>query len=147
MLTQSVSERDLVLLRQIEETVDQLEVEACIFSHYEKLISRAADNLKSTHVLLDKDGKLLSMFENARDAVESLYDHSEKQCQSARDDTALTEEDGVVEGYCKLLVTLAHLHRALNDLCWALGESTADHDTVLPGEFTGADDLFDAIGI
>lgn len=147
MLTQSVAERDLVLLRQIDETLDQLEVEVCVFSHFDKLVSAAAEGLKKAPVLIDNDGKLLSMFEKTRDAVESLYDHTDKQCASAKADNALCDEDGVVDGYCQLLEVLANLHRSLNDLCWAIGENSADHDSVLPDEFGTADDLFTAIGV
>jgi hypothetical protein len=147
MLTQSVTERDLALLRQIDETLDQLQIEVCVFGHYDKLVSKASESLKTASVRLDKDDKLLSMFEKTRDAVEHLYDHTEKQCASARADTKLCDEDGVVDGYCQLLETLANLHRSLNDLCWAIGENSADHDNVLPGEFGSADDLFAAMGV
>lgn len=146
-LAQAVAGRDLLLLRQIDETLDQLEVENCVFSHFTHLIEKSVESIKASSACFDQQDKLLIMFQQTRDAVETLHEHSSAQCESARTDRALCDDDGIVEAYCTLLETLAALHHSLNDLCWAIGENAADHDRTLPGTFDNADDLFKAMGV
>ncbi|MET0858791.1 MAG: hypothetical protein ABWY27_18745 [Telluria sp.] len=48
----------------------------------------------------------------------------------------------------KLLIdATASLHDKVNTLCWLVGESQADRDEKLPGKFSSADDLFNALGV
>jgi hypothetical protein len=75
--------------------------------------------------------------ESGRDAIF----HAHAALAEKLGDRALTSE------LKPLADALASLHDKINALCWLVGESQADHDETLPGQFGSADDLFDALGV
>jgi hypothetical protein len=145
-LAQSV--RDLKLLHHIETTLDALDVRCeqlrqvnQAADHFIDLLSRTS--LSSTNEEVD----LVSLFENARDAVGDAYDRWSIKHLCAINAPELNDEDGIVEGYALLLTEVASLHDKLNTLAWIIREQEADQDNELPGRFEDVDDLFATMGV
>ncbi len=140
--------RDLNLLRNIENTLDALDV------HCERLrqANQAADHFikllkESDSPLMSGDVDLLRLFESGRDSLGAAYDVWGNKHVCAINAPELSDEDGVVEAYALLLTEVAALHDKLNTLCWIIREQEADQDVKLSGEFSSADDLFAAMGV
>ncbi len=71
------------------------------------------------------------------DAREAIFQAYQALCGGQGDEAEL-----------KLLIdATASLHDKVNTLCWLVGESQADQDQTLPGKFSSADDLFNALGV
>lgn len=79
----------------------------------------------------------VSDLNNARDSIANVY---ESLCEQ-RKVTANSSQLSL------LISQSATLHNNLNTLSWLVGESQADQDETLPGEFNSADDLFKAMGV
>ncbi len=78
---------------------------------------------------------MLTDLETARDAVFNAH-------------AALSAGEAQASFMLEPLVNaMASLHNNINTLCWLIGESQADQDETLPGSFSNADDLFDAMGV
>lgn len=140
--------RELPLLRAIEETIDVLDLR-CEGLHQaneaaERFIALLREDEKP---VANSDVDLVALFERSRDAVAEAYEESSLKHICAINAPELEDEDGVVDAYALLLAELAALHDRLNTMCWLLREQEADHDEVLPGVFSNADDLFAAMGV
>ena len=142
------SVRDLTVLHHIETTLDALDVRCeqlrQVNQAADHFIERlSADNLPSA----SPDVDLVSLFENARDAIGDAYDRWSVKHLCAVNAPELTDEDGVVDAYALLLTEVAALHDKLNTLSWVIREQEADSDNLMPGKFDDADDLFAAMGV
>jgi hypothetical protein len=139
--------RSVELLKAIDDTIY-----ACaVFKDTTDALVKEAHNLIASLKRLDRpidtDGAALKNLETARDALGAAYQRFTAMRESARRDTRLSDEDGVVEAFDTLLDCIADAHNTVNELCWAVGEHDADFDKPLEGEFESADDLFKAMGV
>jgi hypothetical protein len=145
------AERDLSLLRNIETTLDSLDIEL----ERTKQLNQASEEfitlLKNTELsnLADNCGdlNLVTLFDAARDIVGKMHTKLAERRQIASTDPALREDDGIVQSFDTLLSEVAVLHNNLNQLSWLIGENKADFDKVIEGNYTNSKDLFDAMGI
>jgi hypothetical protein len=76
---------------------------------------------------------LVSVLEDARDSVAAAYERWRAATVNA--------------AQAPLLAEVTALHERLDTICSLVREQEADQDKALPGEFTGPDDLFAAMGI
>ena len=90
---------------------------------------------------------LQTLFVKARDAAGVYYATSVTERQCVIDDSGLTVERDIVKAYDALLELAASLHNSLNALGWIIGEQIAESDSILPGSFESAEDLFSALGV
>lgn len=149
-IVRTAASRELDLLRDIEGTLDSLDIEL----EHIRSANQDADYfiklLRDSQAMPDRTGgdvDLVSIFEAARDSVGKAYKHFSVKHMCAVSSDELVEDDGVVEAYAALLTGLSELHDKLNTLSWILREDEADHDQALPGSFSNADDLFAAMGV
>ena len=148
-LSNTLSEaRDLNLLGQIQQTVEavadrtvQYQSLVLMMEHYIETVQKAT--LSSPEVIQS----LEQAFLNAASAVELFYHKIVAQRQSAADDSRLTSEDGVVEAYDALIEQVSATYNCANQMAWILGEHLAELDETLPGTFSSAEDLFEAMGV
>ena len=136
--------RDLVLLKAIEKTLAQLDEDMVQLqmanAAAERFISILRD--KDIEVRLDNSVDLVSIFEQARDHIGQYHEMISRCHISAASDTQLHDEDGIVDAFSSLEDEAAELHNKLNTLAWLVGESIADTQTPMEGEFTSAAALF-----
>lgn len=145
---QAVADRDLKLLRIIEQTLDVLDVHCGVL----RQLNQAADQFivqlhHSDLSFAGVDADLVRLFEGARDSVAQAYDRWAAKHLCAVNAPELHEEDGVVEGYAYLLSEVADLHDKLNTLAWIIREQEAEQDKAVPGTFSNAEDLFASMGV
>jgi hypothetical protein len=95
--------------------------------------------------LATDDVDLVSVFEEARDAVGAAYEKWGLRDMSGMNALQAGYDKAAVEAYAALLTQMAALHDKLNRLCWIIREQEADQDKTLPGDFSNADDLFRAV--
>jgi len=143
-----VAPRDLELLDEIEKTVAKMEVQT---SKFQGMVLQAENFVDQIQKGIPEDASNLDevaeMFEKTRDVVADFYALNAIKRQSAVDDDRLTADDCVVDCYDSLLDTLASLHNSLNSIAFLIGEHIAEADTLAPGEFNSADELFVAMGV
>lgn len=146
LLVGEMADRDLDILKKIDKKIDRLRDDEEVMRIYADTIARHIPLIGSLPVAVDKDGMLVAMFERTRDVLAEMHAILSKKCDSARTAPELKPEDGVVEAYCEVMVTTAHLHDMVNELCWAIGEHDADFDEVVPGgPYGSVDDLMAAL--
>ncbi|MGN4069455.1 hypothetical protein ACS0Y7_33140 [Burkholderia gladioli] len=89
----------------------------------------------------DQDGAILRKLESARDSLHSSYLVVKEGRDVVARATSLKPEDGLVEAHDSLLDAIASAHNLVNELCWEVGEKSAEFSTVLEGEFSSASDF------
>lgn len=145
-LVGEMADRDLDILKRIGKKIDSLRDDEAVMRIHAETIARHIPLIGSLPVALDKDGTLVAMFERTRDVLAEMHEILSKRCESARTAPELKPEDGVVEAYCEVMVTTAHLHDMVNELCWTIGEHDADFDVVAPGgPYSSVDQLMAAL--
>lgn len=145
-LVGEMADRDLGILKRIDKKIDGLRDDEAVMRIHADTIARHIPLIKSLPVVLDKDGTLIAMFERTRDVLAEMHALLSKKCEAARTAPELKPEDGVVEAYCEVMATTAHLHDMVNELCWAIGEHDADLDEVAPGgPYSSVDQLMAAL--
>ncbi|WP_420955248.1 hypothetical protein [Burkholderia gladioli] len=135
------ADRSVDFLRMIEDTIYACCVERDEHNSLAGAALTFAQRIKRLDAPVDADGVILAKLEKGRDALGAAYEAHKEKRQAAVDDPDLDEDDGVVEAYDDLLDALAAAHNAVNELCWALGEHSAEFSPVLEGEFFSAEDL------
>lgn len=145
------SARSLELLRAIETTVDVNHMIADVFGQIsgritaaiEAVCLRPSDNPVSP---VDADGSMRAAGEQALDAIEAVIERmSQKRRGTALDET-LSEDDGVVESYDRVIEALTECHGLINELNWAIMEHDADRAPLSgKGPFKSAKDLLAAL--
>lgn len=140
--------RDLVLLSEIEQTVDvvadltiKFQAVALITEHYRELLH------KELPPDSDALAKLEEIIPECLVATENFYNANVAKRQYAIDDHRLTEDDGIVDAYDGLLGEVSSFYNSLSSLSWIIGEHRAEADVTLPGRHTTVDDLFAAMGV
>jgi hypothetical protein len=88
-----------------------------------------------------------ALFEKTRDLLGSLYNVVSQRHLSAANSPHLSDDDGVVESYSRLLFEVTELHNKLNTMTWLVREIEADHDEVMPGSFSSAEELLASMGV
>jgi hypothetical protein len=143
-----VANRDLGLLRIIEQTLDMLDVHC---GQLRQLNQDADQFIAQLHVtdlsFVGADADLVRLFEGARDSVAKAYDIWSAKHLCAVNAPELSDDDGVVEGYAYLLSEVADLHDKLNTLAWIIREQEAEQDKAMPGVFSNVDELFSSMGV
>lgn len=140
--------RDLELLRDIETTLDALDIELGRTSLFNAAAEKFIEIVKaSTSTTIDENIGLVDVFDSARDEVGKAYQMFKNKHQYALRASELDDDDGIVEAYECLLSATATLHNNLNTLSWLVGEHEADLDETLPGAYSNANDLFAAMGV
>jgi hypothetical protein len=137
--------RSVDFLKQIDDTIYACCVERDLLHDLAGKAQELVQTLHRAEKAVDPDGKALKGLEAARDALASAYDQHQSMRNSAANDPALHEDDGVVEAFDNLLDAMAAAHNAMNDLCWAVGEHDADFDEILDGEFGSAEEMIAAL--
>lgn len=138
---------DLASLCHIETPIDSMDRQCKTLGQADAAADQFIRLLRESTLSFEGDeGNLVTLFEQARDAIGSAYQMWSKKHLCAIN-PELTADDRVVEAYAQLLTIAAALHDKLNTLCWIIGEQQADQDRKLPGSFTNASDLFSAMGV
>lgn len=144
----TAARRDLDLLKVIEDTLDALDIRCTVIRQMNLGADQFIKKFSETHVSLPgEDVDVAHLFEKARDAVAAAYERCSVKHLCAVSAPELDEDDGVVEAYALLLTETAALHEKLNTLAWLIREQEADQDIALPGVYSNADDLFEAMGV
>lgn len=140
--------RDLELLRDIETTLDALDIELERASQLNQAAEKFIELVKkSASSTIGDDTDLVALFDSARDTVGRAHKMFGERHQCALNAPELDDDDGIVEAYECLMSATATLHNNLNTLSWLIGEHEADLDETLPGAYGNADDLFSAMGV
>jgi hypothetical protein len=140
--------RELPLLRAIEETLDVLDLRCEGLRQANEAADRFITMLRNDEFPASNgDASLVDLFEEARDVIGNEYAASSEKHVCAINAPELEDEDGIVDAYALLLTEMAVLHEKLNTMCWLLREHEADNDETLPGVFSNADGLFEAMGV
>ena len=140
--------RDLDLLGAIEKTVEAIADETVKFQSLDLMAEHFLSILqKADFTSEDALAQLEKVIPASLEILEKYYNTQVAKRQSAIEDLRLTEEDGIVEAYDSLLHEICSLHNNLNSLCWVIGEHAAELDKKLPGSYSNADDLFEAMGV
>jgi hypothetical protein len=143
----SVAKRDLTLLNEIDGTIDCLRDAKAEMDLYAQMTLAQVERVKNAANVLDENGSIINILEQSRDVFGELHSKLAAKSDAARTDPNLNPEDGVFEAYCDLMNSVAELHNAINELCWAIGEHDADFDPVAPGgPYKTADELLAALG-
>lgn len=143
----SFATRDLDLLNTIDRTIDSLSVENEVLNYHLGIVRHEIERVKNVASEIDPNDEVIPLLEGLRDGLGGGYQRLITRRESARHDPRLDENDGVVEAYSALIATVADLHNAINDLCWAIGEHDADLSPVMPGSFDNVEDLLKAMGV
>lgn len=140
--------REIVLLDQIEETMDALAYETVKFQSMALMTDHFIESLqKCSTPDVQAFTALEALFVKCRDLVEKYHVTQIAQRQCAIEDSRLTSEDGIVDAYDALLQEIAELHNNMNSLAWIIGEHLAEAESALPGSFDSAEKLFEAMGV
>lgn len=141
------AQRNLHLLRAINDTLESLGADAAFFTALAKEIERFDEFLRSEQpsVRVDADGRVVGSLEEAIRICERMHDVLSRKRVAAQGDPQLREEDGVVDAFDDCLDAVAQLHHATTDL----REWIITHDAILeaplPGTFDSVDDLLHAL--
>lgn len=147
-MTEAVVQRDLSLLKRIDQTVDALSEDREAMDVLADAMEPEIARIKDIPNVIDTDGKIVPMLERTRDSLGNYHSLMKRKCEIARHAPELHPDDGVVEAYCSAMDAVARLHNAFNALCWAIGEHDADFDEAVPGgPYKTSDDLFAALGV
>ncbi|WP_028103777.1 hypothetical protein [Pseudoduganella violaceinigra] len=142
------ADRNLQLIRAIDETLGALYEDIERFSLLNLGADRYIEHLRRGELLEEKNGTdLPNLFDEARDALGRLYKLLEEKHLCAVSDHDLTDDDGIVEAYARLLAEVSDLHNKVNTMAWLVREIEADRDTVMPGSFADVEELFEAMGV
>lgn len=139
--------RDLNLLRAIEKTLEYIDEELGHVELFNQIGEQFIEKIRHTDSCIDENGELVALFEKARESVGARYNELRKRHDAALNDHSLCDEDGVADAYEKLITATADLYNNINELSWVIGENSADHDDLAPGDFNNPDDLFKAMGV
>jgi hypothetical protein len=134
--------RDLELLRDIQATLDHLDVEQERARQQNLAAELFIQLVRDAPRAIDPEGEIVELFDGARDCVGEYHAHLVACRQSAIDDPALHEDDGIVEAYSALIDMIADLHNNLNSLSWAIGEHDADFDAPTGKTYTSVEEMF-----
>lgn len=142
---QAYASRTLVFLQAIETTIRSLATDTAVVS---TLVNEARETLsqleKSEQTAdIDPNGRICDLLEKAAASAERTYNVAVQRRQAARDDKALTEEDGVVDAYTAFIAAIADFHNVVEDLRDTVATLDASR---LPGtgkSFTSADELIE----
>lgn len=118
--------RSLDLLRAIESTLAWLERMISNMNADAEYCEKAIAGLANISGVIDTDGTICISLEEAQNGVEDLYNLLTAKRQHARDDSELTEEDGINGAYTEAIAAAADLHNIFNTLRWHIGEHDAD---------------------
>lgn len=121
-----VAARSLPLLRDIEHTLNWLEHRTRLFETLTEFADKVNDQLDKIVGVIDADGSLSTAMEDAQQAIDEVYRALIDKRQSGRDDTRLTEDDGIEAAYTEAIAAAADLHNAINRLRWNIGEHDVD---------------------
>lgn len=139
--------RDLQLLRQIATTLDELDIEQERANQLNRTADEFIQKLRSAKGVIPRETGLVDLFNKARDIVGDAHGTLCARLRLARADKRLTEEDGIVIAFENLVESISTLHNNLNSLSWLIGELEADGDSELPGTYSSAKQLFEAMGV
>ncbi len=141
----SVSEgaaRSLDLLRDIEITLAWLNRLTGQLRNDATFAEAACSDVDATRSPIDKDGRIQDDLEVAQREVEAVYNLLIDKRQAGRDDSRLTEDDGIEGAYSEAIAQAADLHNAINTLRWRIGEHDIDSDpSRKDGKEYSADDV------
>lgn len=118
--------RSLDLLINIEHTLTWLEHQTRIFQAHTGFAEKMNDQLDQIAGVIDANDKLAGAMEATQGLVEQVYQMLVAKRQAGRDDSRLTEDDGIEAAYTDAIVAAADLHNALNRLRWNVGEHDID---------------------
>lgn len=118
--------RSLDLLRAIESTLAWLERLTGTMSADAEYGEKVIAGLSDISGVIDTDGTICASLEEAQKGVEDLYNLLITKRQHARDDSQLTEDDGINGAYTEAIAAAADLHNIFNTLRWHIGEHDAD---------------------
>lgn len=122
--------RTLDLLRDIDGTIEAI-------SHHCQLITAAANSFVAVKekIASGEASKLIPeenvvpVLESLQDSLVKSYEESKAKMQCAINDPRLSDEDGVVDAYARLLDALTSLNTMTEELRWSILESNADKET------------------
>lgn len=122
--------RTLDLLRDIDGTIEAI-------SHHCQLINAAANSFVAVKekIASGEASKLIPeenvvpVLESLQDSLVKSYEESKAKMQCAINDPRLSDEDGVVDAYARLLDALTSLNTMTEELRWSILESNADKET------------------
>lgn len=140
---QAFASRTLSFLHLIESTVRSLETDSDVISSLasdcratlEKVVASSID------VPLDPEGRVCELLEQGSATAARIYADAIRRREFARNDKALTDDDGVVEAYSKFIAAVADFHNAVEDLRDTIATVDASLQSGTGQTFKSADDL------
>lgn len=126
----SDSARNLKLLRLIDGTITWLTHLTSKIHADATLAEKLAEEIMCLTNQIDKNGELLRTFDAAQAEVYRVYKLLIDKRKAAREDTRLTEEDGIEFAYDEAIAAAADLHNNVNALRWAIAEHDAELSSV-----------------
>jgi hypothetical protein len=134
--------RTLSLLRDIENTLKNLERERGVVEYLSSIFKDETDKLNALRGknMLDKDGELQKMLLKGQEKLREHHLNLKSGCDSAKSDSRLRVEDGIVDEYCRYMGAVGDLHNDINALRWALAEHDAECSKIV-GNFANTEDL------
>lgn len=133
--------RSLVLLRDIESTLIWLERLTGQLRTDAKFADKVNLGLDLVSGIIDPDDDIQNGLQLAQNEVEDLYRVLIEKRQHGRDDTRLTEDDGIEDAYTEAIACAADLHNAINTLRWNIGEHDVDYSPRILGKTYTADNI------
>jgi hypothetical protein len=138
----------VALLDAIESTVNALaghtEVLRVIANQGRRIITELAGLEVKQIEVIDPDGAIAEGLRQSAAKVLRDYHTAIERRNCARNDPALTPEDGIEDAYTDHIEVLADLHNALEDMRDVMETVDALSSPVI-GTFEGADELFAAL--
>ncbi len=120
----------ITLLKAIEQTVDWLTLVQNRAKADSVFAAKTAEHLKTCERLkpIDADGTVATLFEEAEEGLEKLYQLLIRKRGFARNAPELEgdNKDAVVDEYTEAISAIADLHNLMGELRWAFSEHDAD---------------------
>lgn len=136
--------RSIALLSAIEKTVSALcgNTEALNFltTQASSLVEIIANSDWTSEI--DPNGALALQLTNVSDRLKRDYTDAIARRQAARDDPALTSDDGVEDAYTAFIASLADLNNLIEELRDVMQTIDAQKSPTTGKQYTNVDDLF-----
>jgi len=140
--------RDLEILGKIELALEAIADQTLKFQSMALALDRLIEKIqKATLDSADGLAELGGIFDTALVMCEDYYNSLIAIRKEAAEQEDLDEDDGIIDGLDMLMEQVAAFHNNLSALDWIIGEHIAEMDVTLPGSFSDADALFQAMGV
>lgn len=144
---QAYAARTLEFLNIIEKTVRSLAADSEVVRILANEAKKTLEVVQQSklEVALDPDGRICSLLDKAAASAARTYDDAVRSLDRARNDKALTDDDGVVEAFTNFIAEIADFHNAVEDLRDAVATIDSVREPSTGKVFESVDDLMAAL--